>query len=150
MKRSYIDNEQLLSIVTMSFELKELWFFHMNYHVNFLNIDYQAFTYKPLHLLDTNHHIFWMSTNMFYECKQWDPFSESIFIMCANVLSIMFEKAKQERNITWIKLVRTIPPIHHLFSVDDPLVFFKADTDSYEQVKSVLNHLRNILNFTPT
>jgi hypothetical protein len=47
--------------------------------------------------------------------RQGDPLSPYLFIMCAEGLSAMLEKAEAEHKIVGIKVCRAAPSVNHLF-----------------------------------
>lgn len=72
--------------------------------------------------------------------RQGDPLSPFLFILCANCLSIMLQKAENERVITGIRHASSGPRINHLMYADDTVLFFKADQESCNRVKEILIH----------
>lgn len=51
--------------------------------------------------------------------RQGDPLSPYLFIICAEGLSAMLQKAEVEGRIQGIKVCREAPTINHLFFTDD-------------------------------
>lgn len=70
--------------------------------------------------------------------RKGDPLSPFLFILCANVLSLMLLKAEEENDIEGIRYARTGPMISQLMYADDTVLFFKADQSSCEKVKKIL------------
>lgn len=76
--------------------------------------------------------------------RQGDPLSPFLFILCANVLSLMLLRAEEHREIEGIRYARTGPMISHLMYADDTVLFFKEDQSSCEKVKKVLHDYCNL------
>lgn len=58
-----------------------------------------------------------------------DPMSPFYFIIVADVLSKMMNKALENNLITEIKMARSCPVVSHIFFVDDSLFFLKATSN---------------------
>ena len=54
--------------------------------------------------------------------RQGDPLSPYLFILCAEGLSAMLQKAESEHKIEGIKISRHAPRVNHLFFADDSLI----------------------------
>ena len=64
----------------------------------------------------------------FKPCKglrQGDPLSPCLFLMCANVLLLSFQKAEHDKLINGIKVGRSGCAFTHFLFADDSLFFFK-------------------------
>ena len=58
--------------------------------------------------------------------RQGDPLSPYLFIICAEALSALLQKAEVDGSILGIKIYRGAPRINHLFFADDSLIFMNA------------------------
>jgi len=58
--------------------------------------------------------------------RQGDPLSPYLFIICAEALSTLLQKAEVDGSILGIKICRGAPRINHLFFADDSLIFMNA------------------------
>lgn len=65
--------------------------------------------------------------------------SPYLFIICMNVLSCKLIQAEEQKRIKGVKVNHKAPPINHLLYADNLIMFFKADLESYNEVKSLLN-----------
>ena len=70
--------------------------------------------------------------------RQGDPLSPYIFLICQNVLSLMFLEAKTHKKIDGIKLSRGSPPISHLLFADDCFIFFRTNVRAFRAIKQIL------------
>jgi hypothetical protein len=70
--------------------------------------------------------------------RQGDPLSPYLFIICAEGLSVLLNKAHDDGNIEGVRLCHGAPPINHLFYADDSLIIMKANVNSAESLKQVL------------
>ena len=70
--------------------------------------------------------------------RQGDPLSPYLFLLCAEGLSHLLHKAKQERHITGLAIARGGPKINHLFFVDDSVLFCKANAQEWGKVQLIL------------
>ncbi|XP_031095051.1 uncharacterized protein LOC115999336 [Ipomoea triloba] len=71
--------------------------------------------------------------------RQGDPLSPYLFIICAEGLSLLLQKAQEEGSIHGCRVARGAPPISHLFFADDSLLFFKASTQEAGAIKHCLD-----------
>ena len=58
--------------------------------------------------------------------RQGDPLSPYLFLLCAEGLSGLLNKAKEEKMIKGVSAARNGPQVTHLFFVDDSLLFCQA------------------------
>ena len=65
--------------------------------------------------------------------------SPYIFILCHNILSLLFLEDESNQNLHSIKISRGSPPLSHLFFADDCFVFFRTNVHSCRTVKSILH-----------
>jgi hypothetical protein len=70
--------------------------------------------------------------------RQGDPLSPYLFLLCAEGLSHLLCKAKQERHITGVAIARKGPQINHLFFADDSVLFCKANAKEWEKIQALL------------
>lgn len=70
--------------------------------------------------------------------RQGDPLSPYLFIVCAEVLSLILQKQEAQGNIHGIRVARGAPSVSHLFFTDDSLLFFKATNFEAQEVKKCL------------
>jgi hypothetical protein len=70
--------------------------------------------------------------------RQGDPLSPYLFLLCAEELSHLLDKAEHERHITSLAIARGGPKINHLFFVDDSVLFCKASVQEWEKIQVFL------------
>jgi hypothetical protein len=70
--------------------------------------------------------------------RQGDPLSPYLFILCAEGLSHLLDKAERERTITGLPVVRGRIRISHLFFADDSLLFCKANVEEWARIQEIL------------
>ncbi|XP_019154304.1 PREDICTED: uncharacterized protein LOC109150749 [Ipomoea nil] len=71
--------------------------------------------------------------------RQGGPLSPYLFIICAEGLSLLLQKAHNRGLIHGCRVARGAPPISHLFFADDSLLFFKANVQEASEVKRCLS-----------
>lgn len=71
--------------------------------------------------------------------RQGDPLSPYLFILAADALSLMLNKALDEGKIQGIQLGSGAPVLTHSFFADDALLYVKASPDNLYQVVNILN-----------
>jgi len=71
--------------------------------------------------------------------RQGDPLSPCLFLICANILFISLQKAKNSKLINGVKVGRNGCTFTHLLFVDDSLLFFKKDNKSLANLKGILD-----------
>ena len=70
--------------------------------------------------------------------RQGDLLSPYLFILCAEGLSAMLQKAEQRGTIEGIKICRRAPRINHLFFADDSLILMRARENDAKKLKYIL------------
>jgi hypothetical protein len=70
--------------------------------------------------------------------RQGDPLSPYLFIICADGLSAMLERAESEQKIVGIKVCPAAPSVNHLFFVDDSLILMRAQNEEAAELKRIL------------
>lgn len=70
--------------------------------------------------------------------RQGCPLSPYLFVICAQGLSSLIEKAEREGSIHGCKICRGAPLITHLLFADDCLLFFRATNSECETITSIL------------
>lgn len=59
--------------------------------------------------------------------RQGDPISPYLFLIAANVLSIMINKAVSNKSLVGVRMRKKCPMVSHLLFADDSLIFLEAD-----------------------
>ncbi|XP_038687533.1 uncharacterized protein LOC119986913 [Tripterygium wilfordii] len=72
--------------------------------------------------------------------RQGDPLSPYLFIICAEALSKMLEKAHNDKVFQGVKVARGAPRINHLFFTDDSLLFCRASGEECSRVLEVIHN----------
>lgn len=70
--------------------------------------------------------------------RQGDPLSPYLFILCAEGLSTLLQKAQDEGKIEGIRVCREAPRINHLFFADDSLVLMRASREDATELRRIL------------
>jgi len=71
--------------------------------------------------------------------RQGDPLSSYLFIICAEGLSAMLQKAEQDGKIEGIKICRGAPKVNHLFFADDSLILMRARASDALELRRILD-----------
>ena len=71
--------------------------------------------------------------------RQGDLLSPYLFLICANILFISLQKAKNSKLINGVKVGRNGCTFTHLLFADDSLLFFKKDNKSLANLKGILD-----------
>jgi len=71
--------------------------------------------------------------------RQGDPISPYLFLLAAEGLSCLLNSRVQSSNLSGIIVATSAPMVSHLLFTDDSLLFFKANTESADEVKDVLH-----------
>jgi hypothetical protein len=70
--------------------------------------------------------------------RQGDPISPYLFILCAEGLSAMIEKANMEGLITGVPTSKHGPRISHLLFADDSLLFCRSTRSQWDYLANLL------------
>lgn len=70
--------------------------------------------------------------------RQGDPLSPYLFILCAEVLSHMMNRAMVDRSLLGVKISLQAPPVNHLLFADDSLFFSLANARACKKLKKIL------------
>jgi hypothetical protein len=70
--------------------------------------------------------------------RQGDPLSPYFFILCAEGLRSLLQKAERDGRITGMPITRKGRQLNHLFFVDDSLLFCKANRDEWMNIQNIL------------
>lgn len=74
------------------------------------------------------------------EIRQGIPISPYLFILCANVLSNLINKAQLSKELSSITISKEVPYITHLFFFpDDNLIFYKAEEKDAKKLLDLIN-----------
>lgn len=71
--------------------------------------------------------------------RQGDPLSPYLFIICAEALSAMLQRAEEEGKIEGIKVCAAAPRINHLFFADDSLILMRAQRSDARELQRILD-----------
>lgn len=71
--------------------------------------------------------------------RQGDPLSPYLFILCAEGLSALLQKAENEKKIAGIKVSRGASSVKHLYFADDSLILMRADNKEATELKRILS-----------
>ncbi|KAG5537109.1 hypothetical protein RHGRI_024523 [Rhododendron griersonianum] len=70
--------------------------------------------------------------------RQGDPISPYLFLMVADVLSTMLQKAVINKSLAGIKMKKQCPVVSHLFFADDSLIFLEANSWYCSNLRQIL------------
>ena len=73
------------------------------------------------------------------DLRQGDPLSPFLFIIAAEVLSKLLQKAEESKKLKGIKLAKGCQPISHLQFADDLFIFGRADEENIRSIKECLS-----------
>ncbi|XP_050207258.1 uncharacterized protein LOC126656694 [Mercurialis annua] len=75
--------------------------------------------------------------------RQGDPLSPLLFVLCAQGLSFLLDKAVHNGLIQGLRINSICPSISHLFFADDAILFTPANTSSAQVILQILNDYAN-------
>ena len=70
--------------------------------------------------------------------RQGDPRSPYLFILCAEGLLALLQKAEQEGKLEGIKICQRAPRVNHLFFADDSLILMRAKASDAQELGRIL------------
>lgn len=70
--------------------------------------------------------------------RQGDPLSPYLFVLCAEVLSHLMNKAMADRSLLGIKISNQAPSVNPLLFADDSLFFSLANPQAGKKLKKIL------------
>ena len=70
--------------------------------------------------------------------RQGDPLSPYLFLLCAEGLHALIQKAESSGNLHGVSLCRGEPKVSHLFFADDSLLFCQANDNECQSVLDIL------------
>ncbi|KAL0003813.1 hypothetical protein SO802_011374 [Lithocarpus litseifolius] len=71
--------------------------------------------------------------------RQGDPLSPYLFILCAEGLSSLFNRATRTRELSGISICHGSPQVSHLFFADDSLLFCRASSQECHKLTEILS-----------
>ncbi|KAK9924951.1 hypothetical protein M0R45_033292 [Rubus argutus] len=72
--------------------------------------------------------------------RQGDAISPYLFLICAEVLSLMISMAESQGRLQGLKICNRAPSISHLFFADDSFIFFKATAPACEVLNEIFTN----------
>lgn len=76
--------------------------------------------------------------NLSREISQGDSLSLYLFLICAEVLSLILRRTKKVGDIYYAKVCSETPTVFHLFFTDNNMPFTGATTDESSKIKQIL------------
>lgn len=71
--------------------------------------------------------------------RQGDPMSPYLFIIAAEGLSVLLQKAIERKELTGFKITKNCPTLTHLFYADDAMIMSKADPAEAYTIQQIFN-----------
>lgn len=71
--------------------------------------------------------------------RQGDSIFSYLYLICMEALNSLLNEAKLSNKIKWVKVARDSHSINYIFFVDDNIVFCKAKTSDWQNIKEVLD-----------
>lgn len=66
--------------------------------------------------------------------RQGDLISPYLFLICAEGLSVLLNRAESQGTIHGVQVARGCPSLNHLFFADDNVLFCRAKQDEWQHV----------------
>ncbi|WZY89335.1 hypothetical protein YC2023_046070 [Brassica napus] len=76
--------------------------------------------------------------------RQGDPLSPYLFILCAEVLSHLCNKAMRDRSLLGVKIAIQAPAVNHLLFADDSLFFSLANPKAAKKLKDIFSKYESV------
>lgn len=73
------------------------------------------------------------------DIRQGDPLSPYLFILCAEGLSTLLNKAEQKGRIIGLSIARGVSKVYHIFFADDSLLFCRVSISEWANVQGILD-----------
>ena len=70
--------------------------------------------------------------------RQGDPISPYLFLLCAESLDAIFQRAATNGEIQGFSICRNGPKLTHLFFANDCLLFCRSTLEEYEKIQELL------------
>ncbi|KAL4396469.1 hypothetical protein AHAS_Ahas01G0095000 [Arachis hypogaea] len=77
--------------------------------------------------------------------RQGDPLLPYLFILAAEVFTVLMDEARREGRILGFRIVPTVPNITHLLFADDCIIFAEASEKEIFKIVTILNEYTEAL-----
>lgn len=71
--------------------------------------------------------------------RQGKPLSPYLFLLCAEGLSALLQRAEKDKKIMGAKICRGAPSVNHLFFADDSLIIMQAEQEGATELRRILH-----------